>query len=614
MTIVTLVKVVPELDRMAFDPATKTMRRAGAPLELNPFDEHAALVAPALRRAGEASVVVCMGPPDAKASILRALALGSDRAILISDRALAGSDTLVTSRALAAALRPLGADIILAGRWSTDSSTGQVTSQLAEMLDLPMVGGARRVARTSDRTLEVVGETAEGWAKYEVETPCVVTVTEKISRIRFPKSKDLEEAGAKPFEIQGIGGLGLAPGEVGLSGSPTQVLSLENEEPVRNPMVLADGALDARVRRAADRIQELLSGPRPAPAELRGLRGSPEEQGEVLILASSDDGGLDPGALPLVSEVLRLPEPLWPSVVGFGELTAQDSEALARAGAVRAYWRPETRDWVPPAEAARFVSTVLGGRPKAAGGFFLSTEWGREVAGRVSGRLGLGLTGDAVAVSWDPGRGLVYHKPSFGGGLVARVVSKRPPSLATIRPGSLPPGGQTTRVPSLEVVAYPAAGPSGRISRLETGTEKDPKFGDVDRSRIVVGIGMGVGGPANVDSVLEAIRPLGAALAATRRVVDSGWVPFQLQVGLTGKSIAPDLYIAVGVSGAVNHLVGVKRARVTVGINTKSTEPLFSHVDVGIVGEGLETLRALVPLLGDRLYLGGNRPSAPPSA
>ena len=120
MTIAVLVKVVPELDRLTFDPTTRTVRRAGAPLYLNPFDQRALLVALTLReRAEEEVVVVSMGPPDARPPLLEALALGADRVLLVSDRALAGSDTLVTARVLASALRPIGARLVLAGQWTT---------------------------------------------------------------------------------------------------------------------------------------------------------------------------------------------------------------------------------------------------------------------------------------------------------------------------------------------------------------------------------------------------------------------------------------------------------------------------------------------------------------
>ena len=107
--------------------------------------------------------------------------------------------------------------------------------------------------------------------------------------------------------------------------------------------------------------------------------------------------------------------------------------------------------------------------------------------------------------------------------------------------------------------------------------------------------------------VLQAVHALGGALAASRKVVDAGWVPYQLQVGLTGKSIAPELYVGVGVSGAVNHLVGVKRARITLGINSNPSAPLFQRVDVGIVGDWQEILPRLADGLASHVAaLGGN--------
>ncbi len=349
-----------------------------------------------------------------------------------------------------------------------------------------------------------------------------------------------------------------------------------------------------RVRRAADRVRALLAQPRPPAAALRRPLASPDESGEVLVLASSQNGGLDRDALPLVSEVLRLPEPLWPSAVGFGPLSTEEREALARAGASRAWWWPDPIGWLPPMGAARLVADLLRERSRSVGALFLSTGWAREVAGRVSSRLAVGLTGDAVGISWEQERGLVFHKPSFGGGLVAKVVSKRSPTLATIRPGSFESGALARS--SSDLTVSPRAGvlPKDRIHRSAVGSNLDPRFGNLDHARAVVGVGMGVGGAKNVEAVLEAIRPLHAALGASRRVVDEGWVPAQLQVGLTGRAIAPVLYVAVGVSGQVNHMVGVKRAQVIVGINSRMGEPLFASVDVGILGDALEVLPGLV--------------------
>lgn len=594
MHIVTLVKVVPDLEQIAFDPATKTMRRAGTDLYLNPFDARATIVAPTLVRPGDTSVIVSMGPPAARAPLIDGLALGSDRAVLVSDRALAGSDTLVTARVLAAALKPMVPDVVLTGRWSTDSSTGQVPSQLAELMGLSMVNGARHIERKGPNILEVIGETEEGWGRYEVATPCLVTVGEKIIKMRYPTPETLKEAEGKPIDTVGIGDLGFAAGEVGLAGSPTVVRALRNEEPDRTKLVFDSGPIPERVRAAATKIRELLTRSRTLSPRCRIPPKFPAEAGEVLVFVARPEGGVDPESLPLLSEVLRLPEPLYPSAVGFGKLTDEDRRSLARAGAVYTYWGSADGGWRSPEAVVPMACGLLDERKQVPGAIFSSTTWTRELAGRISAREGLGLTGDAVSLSWDPPSGLVFGKPSFGGGLIAEVVSKNRPSLGTIRSGSFELGQLERDVSDLGWTSIPLEEAPRRLRRVDSGVEYDPRYGDLNSARIVVGIGKGVGGPEQVSEVLEIVRPLGAALVASRKVVDSGWVPPQLQVGLTGKSIAPDLYIGVGVAGQANHLVGVKRARVTVGINVKVTEPVFSRVDVGIVGDWREVLGPLV--------------------
>ena len=607
MTIATLVKVVPDLEEISFDPTTRTMYRSGKTLYLNPFDARAAILAPTLRTGDEESVIVCMGPPDARRPITEALALGSDRGLLVSDRALAGSDTSVTSRVLAKSLNQLAPNIILAGRWSTDASTGQVPSQVAELLGMPLVDGARRIERRTDGTLEVQGETERGWARYRVRPPCMITVTEKLVKMRHPKPDDLKSAEGKPLAMMAAADLGFNASEIGLAGSPTKVVGLENEEPNRSPNVFGDGSVAQRVEQAIGKVLELRSrfhapdpGLRPPPSTLG-------EEGEVLVFASGSEGGVDPEALPLISEVLRLPPPLWPSVVGFGEISPKDRSLLARAGAARAYWATATTGWHSPDLLSGWVTAILKDRPKCVGFLVLSTSWGRQLAGRVSASLGAGLTGDAVNIHYEPGEGLAFSKPSFGGGLIAKVVTNHPPAMATIRPGSFPEGRLDRGPDGITIRSVPIPDAAARLERTENHVETGEEFGDLDHAGVVIGVGMGIGGPSSVPQVLQAVHKLGGALAASRKVVDAGWVPYQLQVGLTGKSIAPELYVGVGVSGAVNHLVGVKRARITLGINSNPSAPLFQRVDVGIVGDWQEILPRLADGLAPHVAaLGGN--------
>ncbi|MGD0250403.1 MAG: FAD-binding protein, partial [Thermoplasmata archaeon] len=449
------------------------------------------------------------------------------------------------------------------------------------------------------RTFEIVSETEEGWARFEVTTPCLVTVGEKIVKMRAPSPEARREAEGRPLTVRSLTELGLSAADVGLEGSLTVVRALRNDEPIRAKHIVNAGPVPERVRAAAARIRALWAGPQKPPAPPRTAPDRPPALGEVLVFVSGPEGGVDPETLPMASEVLRLPEPLYPSAIGFGPITDQDRRGVLASGVVRTYWSHAPSGWRSPETLAATVCEVLRTRTEASGALFLSTSWSRELAGRVSARMGLGLTGDAVSLAWEESAGLVFAKPSFGGGLLAEVVSKQRPSLGTIRPGSFAPASVERPRATLDEVRKSLPEIKVRLSRTGSGVERDPRFGNLTSARVVVVLGMGVGGPDGVAEVVETIRPLEAALAATRKVVDAGWVPPQLQVGLTGRSVAPDLYLALGLSGKANHLVGAKRARVTVGINTKESEPLFSRVDVGVVGDWREVLGPLVRELAE---------------
>ncbi|MCH7712379.1 MAG: electron transfer flavoprotein subunit beta/FixA family protein, partial [Chloroflexi bacterium] len=180
MKIAVCVKYVPVIARIKFDYEQKTIVREGVPSEVNPFDLLALVRAVELKRGPEDEVVVIsMGPPQAREGLLECLALGADRAVLLTDRALAGSDTLATARALSMALRREEPDLILCGRNSADAETGQVGPGIAELMSMPHVAPVRRLdwdlAAKKIRAERVIDQ---GYQVIECPLPAVVCVTE----------------------------------------------------------------------------------------------------------------------------------------------------------------------------------------------------------------------------------------------------------------------------------------------------------------------------------------------------------------------------------------------------------------------------------------------------
>jgi electron transfer flavoprotein alpha subunit len=207
-----------------------------------------------------------------------------------------------------------------------------------------------------------------------------------------------------------------------------------------------------------------------------------------------------------------------------------------------------------------------------------STTWGREVMGRVAARMGAGLTGDAVELELTSDA-LTCWKPAFGGQLVAAVTSASPIQMVTVRPGILPI--LEPRIAAAEIVDLPVLD-TGRVKIVKHEVNED--IGSLTSARRVVGLGLGVY-PEEYPQVRAFCGYLGAELASTRKVTDRSWMARGTQIGITGLSIAPELYIAIGVSGSFNHMVGIRRAGTVVAINPDETAPVFDQSDIGIVYE-----------------------------
>jgi len=202
------------------------------------------------------------------------------------------------------------------------------------------------------------------------------------------------------------------------------------------------------------------------------------------------------------------------------------------------------------------------------------------------------MTSDCIGLEINREGQLVQLKPAFGGNIVAPIVSRTYPQLATIRPGMLTESESNPSRRGITVQVHPKL--SEPLSRVEEEWIEDESNAiRLENSDVVICVGFGVGGPENIGKVKDFAELLNAPLAATRKIVDLEWMPRQLQIGLTGRSISPRLYFAVGVSGAFNHMVGVGRANLIVAINNDPKALIFKNCDYGIIGDYAEVLKSL---------------------
>ncbi|MFY9717303.1 MAG: hypothetical protein WAK40_05145, partial [Thermoplasmata archaeon] len=339
MEIVVLAKAVPALDRLEFDPVARTVRRDGTSLFLNPFDARALRVALDLRRAGDRVTVLSLGPLAARAPLKETKAAGADRVVLISDPRCAGSDTLATATALAAAVKLLRADVILAGARTTDSETGQLGPELAAVLGWPVIAEARSLGRGEDgASFEAVVDTATGWAAYRGRPPVLLSVGEKIAKPPKPGVDAVRAVEDTAVELWNADDLGIEGARLGALGSPTRVTSVSLAAPTRAPARFDQGSAEERVRSAVESLARRLGEAVPPVPDLPMAPPRRTADREALVLVTGRDGRLDRATLGSIVALRRRIPDGWPSVLWIGDApTEEETALLGRAGALAGY-------------------------------------------------------------------------------------------------------------------------------------------------------------------------------------------------------------------------------------------------------------------------------------
>lgn len=228
-----------------------------------------------------------------------------------------------------------------------------------------------------------------------------------------------------------------------------------------------------------------------------------------------------------------------------------------------------------------------------------ASPMGRDLGPRVAGRLRTGLTADCTALDIDEASGNVaWTRPAFGGNLMATILCpNHRPQIGTCRPG-VNKKGEPDYNRTAEIVkddyAFPAE--NIRVKLVESIVEEGEKV-DLEGADIIVSGGRGVGGPEGFEPVRKLAAALGAVVGSSRAAVDAGWIPHSHQVGQTGKTVGPKLYVACGISGAIQHLAGMSGSDCIVAINKDAEAPIFGVADFGVVGNLFEVLPVLTELV-----------------
>lgn len=615
LKLIICIKQVPLLSALRFDQQTRRLIREGVPLELNELDVYALTEAIHLRdlHGGEV-IALTMGPPQAHAALATALAMGADRAIHLNDRAFGGADTMATARALAAAIQREGYDLVFCGRHSIDAETSQVGPEIAEMLAIPQVSAIQHIELQQTQeswTALVTRETDEGNETLRVPLPALMTAAEKLNDGIWPDEQAMQEAGEwhERYQELSAADLGIDSTQLGQAGSPTWVASVEPDQYARagrvinedDPAIAIDLLLtDLQERGLLTLTNTTQTSPSSRQAPLATRQGAPLPGKAVWVVAELAPRGVRKVTLELLGKGQALAAQLQGELAALligGPGVEQHAATLAAHGAEKIYLAtdPALAQYTTDGYAAALAEAIQRHQPAVV--LIGSTANGRDLAPRVAARLGLGLTGDCIDLDIDEQQRLVQYKPAFGNQIISAILSRTSPAMATLRPGMLHAIAPDPNRP-LAIERLPIESIATRIrTEILSQQSEETDVEKLESAEIVLGVGMGVGHPENYAQVHRLAELLNAAIGATRNVADQGWLPKHMQIGLTGRAVAPRLYLALGIRGAAEHIAGIRKAGYVVAINKNKRAAIFRHADISIIGD----VHVLLPLLITRL-------------
>lgn len=310
----------------------------------------------------------------------------------------------------------------------------------------------------------------------------------------------------------------------------------------------------------------------------------------VFIFAQQVDGEISSVSYELIGKGKALAASLNTDVTAvlLGHKVEGIADTLAQYGADRVILVDDPALDVYMTEPYTHALTEVVNKYKPELMLFGATAIGRDLAPRVSARVHTGLTADCTSleIAEDGTGNLMMTRPAFGGNIMATILCpEHRPQMATVRPGVMqrisPIAGAKANIEKLEV-ANLAASKNVEIKEI---VKKISEKMDIQDAKVLVSGGRGMGCPENFQLLEDLASALGGTIASSRAAVDSGWVEKDRQVGQTGKTVRPNLYIACGISGAIQHLAGMEESEIIIAINKDATAPIFEVADFGVVGD-----------------------------
>lgn len=627
MNYIVLIKQVPDIKNIpkeAWDWEKGILKRALLDNVCNEFDRQALTMAIKLRELNPGKIVtITMGPPFAEEVLRYALSLGVDTAILLTDRKLGGADTPATAYPLAQGIRKIEKEIfngdknyiIVAGMQSVDGDTAQVPPQVAEELGIVHIAYVTNFERENGN-FKFQRITRRGTESVmSLQYPYMLTVTEwthplypTFSRTRWAASQQIIQWSAADVNCD--------ESRIGLAGSRTNVVKIFSPKEVSKKNVVFEHDLKKLVSQIKEAFGKKLQVEEKSAAPKYKLPEGKKSDysGEIWVFAEQEGGELNTASFELLGKASELAGILGEKVgaVLVGYNVRGLAKDLIAYGADRVYIaeHPLLQNFLPVPYTKAISEMIEKYRPQQM--LFSATPMGRELAPRVAYRSKSGLTADCTGLDIiDFKRGnkemigiLQQTRPALGGNIMASIITQNSMvQMSTARPGvmtALPPDYNRKG----EVIEFKTDISEADLGAKILSAEQRQATSELKDATIIVA---GGGGLRTRDNFNKLIFPLAESLGkflgesamvgATRLAVESGFIDRSHQVGQTGQTVKPRIYVALGISGAVQHVTGMQNSDIIVSVNKDPNAKIFRVSDFGVVGNVEEVVPELISIL-----------------
>jgi len=583
----------------------------------------------------DARLIVCsMGPGSFDTALRTAISMGYDEAFLLSDRKLGGSDTYATGLAIATMLKHLGFTkdskepyIILAGRQTSDGDTAHVPSQVAENIGIPQATFVESIKDDGNGKIIAKRIIEGGYQMMKLPMPCVISLTPTGIPPRKPSLSGAIKARTIKITTFGIDDIGLGTEKIGISGSPTIVAKVINIVSERAPITMSEGhnetslvdSLIANIKKGGNILEKkevVVSKTADRPDfPIKDFRNGSKG---IFTWAEITNGNVSRPSLELLTPARNLATQLGAGTkvmtVMIGKNVQHLAQTLIEHGSDEVIVVEDNKleEYLVLPFSSIFEQLINDRKPEIA--LFAATTSGRELAPRIGMKTDSGVTADCTGleigehinkiekVIYSPI--LESRRPTYGESKLATILGFVCPQISTARAGTFEVPKRVEGRQGIVSNFKPVLSDKDFVVEIINTVRGEGGLQSLFEADVVVSGGRGTTNDSLglIKSLAEALKEKGikAEWTCSRPVVDEGVAEYARQVGQTGKTIRPKVYIAVGISGAIQHIAGMKESEKIIAINNNPKATIFNNADFGIVGE----YQDIVPELIERVKAG----------